>query len=101
MRVIILAVLMAFLTACAAPPIIEYVDRPYPVEVIVVAPIPEPPVIKTAFLPIWLLEPEHIDNPDTVSLYYVKSVKMLQTKNNQLQCALDGYRTETEPQCQN
>lgn len=87
------------LAGCATEPEIKYIDRPVRVEIMVPADIPEPPVINRPFLPIELLKPENITDPDKVARYYVKSIRLLETYSAQLQCALDAYRTESEPQC--
>ena len=92
-------VIFLVLGGCTTTPEIKYVDRPVRVEIMVPAEIPEPPIINEPFLPIELLIPENITDPDKIARYYVKSVQLLKTYAAMLQCALDAYRTETEPQC--
>lgn len=85
--------------SCQTKEVIKYVDRPYEVKVPVVIPIPEPPTINNPFLPLWLLRPENIQDPDIIAKYYVKSVYLLESQVDKLQCALDAYRTETPKMC--
>lgn len=96
---VLFGVIVLFMAGCSTTPEIKYVDRPIQVEIMVPAEIPEPPVINRPFLPIQLLKPENITDPDKVARYYVKSIRLLETYAAQLQCALDAYRTDTEPQC--
>jgi hypothetical protein len=92
--------LISILSACGGNPTrVEYVDRPVEVFIPVPAEIPEPAIIKEPFLPIWLLTEENKNDPDLIAKYYVKTVKLLQTHSNLLQCQIDAYRTESEPQC--
>jgi hypothetical protein len=96
---VLFGVILVFMAGCSQAPVIKYVDRPVQVEIMVPADIPEPPVINRPFLPIELLQPENIVDPDKIARYYVKSVRLLETYAAQLQCALDAYRTESEAQC--
>lgn len=91
-RLIVLLFLSAVLAGCAS-------KQPKDVLIPVSGPVPEPPVITQPFLPIWLLTDEDDENPDKVVRYYVKSLYMQKLHSQKLQCALDAYRVETEPQC--
>ena len=95
---ILFLVMFLFLAGCASEPPV-YIDRPVEVEVPVIVPPPEPFEIKEPFLPIELLEPEHIDEPSKIAIAYVKSVIILQSYANRLQCTLDTYRTTTKKMC--
>jgi hypothetical protein len=94
-----LPIMLLIMGASCQPKPVEYVDRPYEVKVLVPVPPPEPPTITAPFLPIYLLAPEHIDDPDLIAKYYVKSIYLQKSYSRKLQCALDVYRTETESQC--
>ena len=91
-RLIFILFLSAVLAGCAGQ---QQKDVFIPVS----GPIPEPPVITQPFLPIWLLTDEDDENPDKVVRYYVKALYLQRLHSDKLQCALDAYRIETEPQC--
>jgi len=93
MKVLLLSLFLV-LMGCATEPKIIFVPQPVEVKVPVIVPPPEPLKINEPFLPIWLLEPENIINKDKIAKYYVKTVLLLQTYSNQLQCSLDAYREE-------
>ena len=98
-KLIIIIFSVAVLAGCATKPEIKYVDRPIRVEIMTPADIPEPPSINKPFLPVRLLTEENITDPDKIAKYYVKSLYLMERHADKLQCALDAYRTATEPLC--
>jgi hypothetical protein len=101
MKKFVMLIIVAMLMVGCATERIVYVDRP--VEVLVPVPVdpPEPMPVNEPFLPVWLLGPENISDPDKIAIAYVKSLIILESYANRLQCALDTYRKETPKLCKN